>query len=302
LGPWYPARRLGAALAPLLTAVVLAGCYPTAAARPSGSGRRRYRDRVFSSYLVTRDITYGEAPDIQGHPVTLRLDLYQPKGDHLAQRPILIWAHGGGFEYGTNREGISPTIGAAFARRGYVVATIDYRMSSAELCGGEVTADCSTKVALEAIQDGQTAVRWARANAARYRLDPDRVAAGGESAGGMMAAGAGLMSDQPGVGVGSNPGESSKVEAWVSISAGFPGGQMVDAHDAPGELINGSADPNVPWVWADQTAHAMQAAHVPVVLHTYWGAGHLPYQYLTDMLHQITYFLYDHLDLAKAPS
>lgn len=290
-------RRLGAFALGVAVVLGLAGCYPTSVSRPGGPAPTRYRGEVFSSYTVTKDLTYGSAPDNDDQPVALKLDLYQPSGDKAKARPVFIWAHGGSFCCGDKGDGIPPIIGEAFAKRGYVVLAINYRLLATTSCGGGVTTDCYD-AAIDAVHDDQAAVRWARANATTYRLDPNRIAAGGESAGAIMATGVGLMSDQPGSS--GNPNHSSRVEAWVSLSGGTPGGAFVDAGDSPGYLFSGTADTTVPYLWSQQTAESMAKFGVPVVFHTFPGAGHVPWQYSATIIDQTSYFLYDQLELAGA--
>ena len=81
-------------------AALLAGCTVPV---PPGTAPLRYRDAVFAAADVSRDVTYGAAPDLQGRPVTLRLDLYQPRGDTVARRPAVVYVHGGGFTAGDKR-------------------------------------------------------------------------------------------------------------------------------------------------------------------------------------------------------
>ena len=90
-------RRAGATIAAALAATVLAGCTVPA---PEGQAPLRYRDQVFSAVSRTNDLTYGQAPDLQGNPVDLKLDLFQPAGDTVTKRPAYVWVHGGGFSHG----------------------------------------------------------------------------------------------------------------------------------------------------------------------------------------------------------
>ncbi|MCU1351141.1 MAG: hypothetical protein JWM05_350 [Acidimicrobiales bacterium] len=291
-------RRAGVAVVAVVAALVaLTGCYPTTVAPPPGAAPLRYRDPVFSSVSITRDLSYGSAPDRQGKAVDLKLDLYQPTGDQARARPVLIWAHGGSFCCGDKGGGIPPLIGDAFAKRGYVVASINYRLLATTGCGGGVTPDCSS-AAIEAVHDHQAAVRWLRSKATTYRIDPNRISTGGESAGAITATGTGLMADQPGSS--GTPGVSSKVQAWVSLSGGLPNGLFVDSTDAPGYLFSGTADTTVPYIWSTQTAQAMVAAGVPVVFKTFVGAGHVPWDHSTEIISQTANFLYQRLDLAHA--
>src|SRR3954469_20208519 len=115
-----------------LLAVVAAG--GDLAAIP-GDGPLRYRDEIFSTVTKTADVAYGSAVDQTGANVTLKLDVYRPAGDTVTKRPVIVWVHGGSFRAGSKT---SPEIvdeANTFARKGYVTASIDYRLSPTG-CGG----------------------------------------------------------------------------------------------------------------------------------------------------------------------
>jgi dipeptidyl aminopeptidase/acylaminoacyl peptidase len=75
-------------------------------------------------------------------------------------------------------------------------------------------------------------------------------------------------------------------------------GGYVDRSDAPGLLISGTDDPWIPYQWSVDTAAAMKAAGVPVVLETLKGAGHVPVERSSFFEARSRDFLFDHLDLA----
>lgn len=108
----------------------------------------------------------------------LHLDLYLPPGKP-ARRPLVVYIHGGGWMSGHPRQSGAfenwPDVLALMASRGYVVASVEYRLS------GEAPFPA-------AIQDVKAAIRWLRANAAEYGIDPGRVVVWGGSAGGHLAA------------------------------------------------------------------------------------------------------------------
>jgi acetyl esterase/lipase len=101
---------------------------------------------------------------------TQKLDIYLPEGD--GPFPLIINVHGGGFMMGDKS---NPAEADTFLANGYAVASVDYRLS------GEALAPAQ-------IQDLKAAVRWLRANAQQYNLDPERFAAFGQSAGGNLVA------------------------------------------------------------------------------------------------------------------
>jgi dipeptidyl aminopeptidase/acylaminoacyl peptidase len=249
-------------------AAVLTGC---TVPRPPGDGTIRYRDQVFSNVSVAHDLTYGQAPDAEGDPVDLELDLYQPTGDTVTRRPALIWVHGGGFTAGDK----SSAAGRAefFARLGYVTAAINYRLLSPVGCGGnpDPTPTCEA-AALGAQHDAQAAVRWLRANAATYRIDTDRIAMGGGSAGAVTSLLVDWRSEDPGDS--GNPGYSSAIRAAVSVSGGAPTNEFIDSGDPPAIFFHGTEDRTVFYEWAVQNAAAMYSAGIFTVLEPFEGVGH----------------------------
>ena len=264
---------------------------------PSGAAPLRYRDEVFDNVTMISDLQYGSAPGLDGEPEALMLDLYEPTGDDMAERPVVMWVHGGGYSGGDKRFGPSAELAEKFARLGYVTVSINYRLLVPNGCNGNGTVpmECLT-AAVAAIHDGQAAVRWLRANAETYRIDPERIGIGGESAGAITAVGVGIIADQPGES--GNPGYPSNVNGWLSISGGVPEGIFVSADDAPGFLFSGTADSIVPSAWSVQTADAMQSSDVPVFLRTLEGAGHVPWDQYRDLITtQADYFFYKFLDV-----
>ena len=142
-------------------------------------------------------IVYGT-----GGGVDLELDLYSPEG-LSSPVPGVIFVHGGGWRSGKRQDYQLYT--TRFARHGYVVATITYRLREAGYF-----PNC--------VEDAKCAVRWMRANAARINVDPDRIAVIGGSAGGHLAMMVGYSSDVPELeGTGGHEGVSSAVQAVVDI-------------------------------------------------------------------------------------
>ena len=107
----------------------------------------------------------------------LLLDLYLPAEPARRPMPVIVFLHGGGWSGGTRTTG--PDFRRYFARDGFAMASIEYRLTPS------VTFPAN-------VEDVRTAVRWLKANAAAHGLDPDRVCLWGTSAGGHLAAVAGL--------------------------------------------------------------------------------------------------------------
>lgn len=131
------------------------------------------------------------------------LDLYQPAGSH-DPRPVVVLIHGGSFLMGDSSS--ESELARTLVDNGFAVAAVNYRLS------GEARYPAGA-------QDVKAAVRWLRANAEQYHLDPDRIAAWGQSAGGWLAGMLGATGDQPTIfddpALG-NADESSAVQAVVS--------------------------------------------------------------------------------------
>ena len=235
---------------------------------------------MFTNIAVTRAIVYRSDPE-------LRLDLYEPAGDDAVRRPGVVWVHGGGFATGDRTSSVIP-VASELAKSGYVVVSIDYRLLAATACvaAPHLSDDCR-EAADAAVDDAQAAVRWLKRNAGAYRVDADRIAVAGESAGGITAAGVGTRADDL----------ASSVRAWVSISGGLDGGAFVDAHDAPGLLFAGTADSYIPYQWSVSAETALRQAGVPVTLVTLDGAGHVPAEYADRIVGDTRDFLYHELDL-----
>jgi acetyl esterase/lipase len=253
----------------------------TTVAKPPGKAPLRYRDEVFRSVRVTRDVMYADG---------LALDVYAPAGDRAKARPAVVWIHGGGFRAGSKGQPNIAELATASARRGYVALSIDYRLVAPSPCGGPSTPTgaCVT-AALAAREDAQNAVRWLRANAKRLRVDPHRVAIGGTSAGAVTAL---LLATSP-----ADP--ATRVQAAVAISGEVPGVQA-DRDDAPSLFFEGTEDHTVPYAVSRATAQAMAAVGVPVVFEALQGAGHVPWQYRARFEKHSAYFLYEHLGLGRA--
>jgi acetyl esterase/lipase len=270
---------------------------PSTSVAPSSSTTRDLKDRyvepVFDEVEVTRDVIYGRAPGVNGVPEDLKLDVYQPKGDTEVQRAAIVFVHGGAFRAGSKQDLVASTLAREFAERGYVTASIDYRLLATDGCSAASVTQRCTEAVLAAVSDGQAAVRFVRAHAAEHRVDPERIGIGGDSAGAIVALGAGVRSETPGES--GTPGVSSTVAAWMSVSGGLPGAPFVGAGDAPGILFAGTADTVTPYEWSKSVADALARANVPHELVTYEGAGHVPVENREDIISKTTAFFAKHL-------
>ena len=166
----------------------------------------RYRETITNTVTVTRNVkfstgvpqpTFGggfyefvsglpvNADESDTDPVDLYMDIFVPTGDTLTQRPVAIVAFGGGFLDGTRDHWSMEQIAIQLAARGYVAATMDYRLGM-----NIFDEDVSIRAVYRGLQDGRSAVRFFRADAAgsnTYGVDPDHIYIGGHSAGGFVA-------------------------------------------------------------------------------------------------------------------
>lgn len=222
----------------------------------TSSAAVRYLDPVFASVQETlTNETYGRATDYTGTPIDLKLDMWEPAGDTETKRPVFIWAHGGYFTEGDKsnaRTGSPDNVRDFMTKRGWVTISINYRLNPTLPEG--VAYFNSTRPfydaarLLETIRDAQhdfqAAIRWARANATTYGLDPDRIAIGGHSAGATAAVAVAMNSDDPGDS--GNPGFSSRPTA--AIGTGTANVPLMDVHpdplaETPLAMYHGDQDP-----------------------------------------------------------
>jgi poly(3-hydroxybutyrate) depolymerase len=146
-----------------------------------------------SEIVVLSEIQYGTANQfISNQPVNLMLDIYMPSPDvdPIAARPFILSIHGGGFISGDKAELAYQS--REFARRGFVVANINYRLGWG--CDNVLCINCfgtqMQRAIYSAVQDARAALRFVYANAEEYGIDTDWMFISGESAGsitGMLA-------------------------------------------------------------------------------------------------------------------
>jgi len=139
---------------------------------------------------ILRDLEYARVGD-----KSLLLDLYLPE---KTQRPLplIIWIHGGAWMAGQKAD----CHARLMLQRGYAVASLNYRLSQEAIFPAQ-------------IEDCKAAVRWLRAHAKQYELDPNYFAAWGDSAGGHLSALLGATGDIKDFDKGDNLDVSSRVQA-----------------------------------------------------------------------------------------
>lgn len=204
---------------------------------------------------VERDLVYARYGSRE-----LKLDLYRPSSS-AGPLPGIVFIHGGSWKFGDKNAFRRQS--AYMATKGFVSVTIDYRFSD-EAHYPAPLYDC------------KAAVRWLRANAARYKVNPNKVAASGGSAGGHLASLVGTTADvQTLEGNGGNPGFSSRVQAVVAFNGVYDFVSLLPkttqpqtVQDALVPLLGGSLD-KVPenWVEASPVAHVSSNSPPFLMLH-----------------------------------
>jgi acetyl esterase/lipase len=235
-------------LLPAMLGLTLLASTLTSCDWPAGT---RYVDEVFTNYDQTLDVTYRTTTNNDGSRVDLKLNIYEPRGDTVAERPVVMWMFGGAWQFGdrTQLAGYAQDS----ARRGYVGITIDYRTwkgSNFDL----VTA------ANNAYDDTIAAVAWLKAHAADYGLDPDAIVSAGYSAGAINTMHAlHRPADSPVAG--------GVVIAGMSLSG-------VTGDSPPAIMFNGTEDDLVPYATASSQCQQSLDLGNKCQLVTYQGEGH----------------------------
>jgi acetyl esterase/lipase len=247
------ARRKGLRRAAVLVATVVATTVGALGPVPhAGADGVRYLDLVFDSYTVESNIPYGQSVNHLGVTQTHLLDVLQPAGDTLANRPAVVWVHGGFFKRGSKEVEWYEEAREQYVKAGYVVFSINYRLDESLPEGLLPTLQTLRleeyiREAKDAAHDAQAAVRWVRAHAAQYKVNPNKIAVSGHSAGGIISQMVGYNEDDPGTS--GTPGVSSRVQAVVSSAGGSLPVVLanVGLDEPPVFLSHGVADDIVPY-------------------------------------------------------
>lgn len=165
-------KSYAAVMLTLLCSLALVGCSSTTTTKPSGGkGNAGGSSTVDTSTITNKylDVAYATKSAAQ------KLDVYLPN-EGTAPYPVIIAVHGGAFKSG-DKTGELDFLSAALTK-GYAVVSVNYRLSA-------------EAVFPAAINDVKAAIRFIRANADTYKINPDQVALWGGSAGGNLVALAG---------------------------------------------------------------------------------------------------------------
>lgn len=252
-------------------------CLTTGCRAPNSAGR------------TERNVVYAHIGEKE-----LVLDLFFPKSSDPKPRPVAVNFHGGGWTYGAKWNGTGWLAASELLQRGYVFVSVNYRLAPRNKFPAQ-------------IEDAKCAIRFLRAHARQYNLDPERIAAVGNSAGGHLAALLGTAKESAGFDrSGGWTNESSRVQAvvdmfgpadllygvqhnetWSLLASEVFGSKTseeilrraspvnyVAPDDPPFLLLHGERDSLVPLVQSELLAAALRKAGVPVEFIIVKHAGH----------------------------
>ena len=270
---------------------------------PCATGR--YASDVFANFTTTSDITYGQNSSWNGAATTLKLDIYQPTGDAETNRPLILFVHGGSFIGGSKTDGDMVTMCQKFAKKGYVTASVDYRLGFFPFDSAN-----AVKAVVRATQDLRAAIRFFykdKQTTNTYKIDTNHVFVGGSSAGAITALHVAYLDKEceitdylsPSVistlggldGTSGNPGYSSKVHGVLNGCGALARYSWLEAGDIPLASVHGTNDgtvkynrgivnPGTPLMYLDGSRMVHEracAVGVENQFYTFPGAPHVPY-------------------------
>jgi hypothetical protein len=281
----------------LLLGLGMAGSNAASAQCPTG----RYLTDLFPT-VTKSTVTYST-------PHNLQMDIYQPDGDTYAARPLIILAHGGSFIGGSKTDDATVVeLCNRFAKRGYVTASINYRLGTLiNLVSPDSTVPMG--IVVKAISDGKAAIRYFMKDAATtntYKIDTNNIFVGGNSAGAVLymhvvylsniaecpPAIADVMNVNGGFeGNSGNDGYTTKTKAAINLAGALNSPSFIGASDKPSVNVQGTLDNTVPYNCANplngtvnvklcglgQLESAYVANGVYHMSKVYTGDGHVPW-------------------------
>ena len=226
----------------------------------------RYQDEIFNNVYVTSGVYYGTGIQeglFGDSDEDLYLDVYEPYGDDLENRPVIIMMFGGSFIGGSRTSSDIVELCTRYAKMGYVAVAIDYRLTLDLLIfANETTA---YKAAAKGIHDLKAAIRFLRMNDETYndyKIDTNRIYAGGVSAGGISAVNAAYlnlesevpsflqnwMEDNGGLeGNSGTPGYDSNFHGIINLCGAVGQTEWIIENDIPIVNLHGTSDDVVPY-------------------------------------------------------
>ena len=227
----------------------------------------RYRYELFDEVTKTEDVVYGNAPDLpfifgfewNTIDTDLTMDIYEPVGDTVTNRPVIIFLHSGAFFTGDNEADDIVALSIASAKMGYVAVSITYRL------GLNVLSSYSGERAVyRGVQDVSAAIRYIRENHLSYGIDYNKIFIWGSSAGSFIGLHLNFTEDDerpestfggggdPDLGCidceGNNYEHDSKPNAVISCWGAIGDLDWIDdENDIPTIMFHGTSDAVVPY-------------------------------------------------------
>lgn len=227
----------------------------------------RYTDEIFSQVNVTSNVLYGGNynPNIWGQNLweDLYLNIYEPAGDDVEDRPLVFFLFGGSFVAGSKTAGDIVELCTRYAKMGYVAAAIDYRLT------GDLiwfpNPETAYRATAKGMHDLKGAIRFFRMNDELYNdyhIDSDRIYAGGVSAGGIVAVNAAYLDQESEIpasivdyiaenggleGNSGNEGYDSHFHGVINLCGAVGDYNWIVAGDVPVVSVHGTDDTIVPY-------------------------------------------------------
>ena len=165
-------------------------------------GQARYLDEIFAQVSVTEDVqfstNFGFFSGFMAQD-TLRMDIYEPMGDTVSERPLIILMHPGSYlpkgvntlPFGDRKDSAIVEMCTQFAKRGFVAAASSYRLGwNPASADQDVRSGTIITATVLGALDGKNCIKFFRQDAAAsntYRIDPGKITIGGTNTGGYVA-------------------------------------------------------------------------------------------------------------------
>ncbi|MFF2092963.1 prolyl oligopeptidase family serine peptidase [Paenibacillus sp. NPDC058174] len=231
-----------------------------------------------------KELVYANKSNYQGKEEALALDLYEPVQKGNTACPLIVFIHGGGFNSGDKRD--AKAISEQWASRGYVVASVNYRLRA------NLQSDQEGTIA-DALADIEDAINWLSQNQKTYRFDTRTTAIGGDSAGGLLAVD---FANQHGT----TPQDAVQLFAVIDL---YGPASITSIHEKfPATIIiHGTSDMTVPYNQSLLLSERLSKAGIYQQLITLEGGGH-NYQdskYWDQVVQSTVSFLHNALPASK---
>ena len=302
----------------LLAFAAISSVLTLTAQSPCATGR--YSADTFTSITTNSGIAYGSNTTVSGGTQILTMDIYQPAGDTIANRPLIIWAHGGSFIGGTSADGDVTTLSQRFAKKGFVCVSINYRLGFFPF--DSVNA---VKAVLRAVQDMKASIRFFykdKLTLNAYKIDTNNIFIGGSSAGALTAlhtvylnksceinpyVAPSTLASLGGIdGYSGNQCYSSKVKGVINLCGGLGNYGWLEAGDMPFCSMHGTIDGTVNYsrgkaislIYLDGSRMLKAQANALGIsnpFYTWYGQDHVPYASSIPYMDTTVNFVRDYL-------